>query len=67
MTPAERAAHIAQIARQREGLDRARNREQMPETAKILDQFTQVFGKLPSGKVWEGEHVREWGKRWWDK
>lgn len=67
MTPAERAAHMAEVARKREQSDRAKNRELMPETVKHLEQFQAAFGKLPSGRVWENGRTVEWGKRWWDK
>lgn len=67
MTPAERAAAIAIKARQREAKDKVRNRAEMPETAAHLDQFREVFGKLPAGRVWEGGRTVTWGDRWWDK
>jgi len=35
----------------------------MPETAKIIDAFVAVFGKLPSGRVTENGHTVTWGKR----
>lgn len=61
MTPAERAAQMALVARKREANNKVRNRAEMPKTAKIIDEFTQVFGKLPAGRVWEGGRTVEWG------
>jgi hypothetical protein len=70
MTPAERAAHMAVLARKREASDKVRNREQMPESSKHIDQFTRIFGKLPAGRVTENGRTVTWGnlnEPWWNK
>ena len=67
VTPAERAAHMAEVARKRQHRKRVENRAAMPESAHTVDEFTRVFGKLPAGRVWEDGRMVEWGNRWWDK
>ena len=70
MTPAERAAAMAIEARKREHRKRVENRAAMPESAKHIDEFTRVFGKLPAGRVTENGRTVTWGnlnEPWWNK
>ena len=64
---AEKAARIAGEARKKEHRQRVENRTAMPESAKIYDEFSRVFGKPKSGRMWENGRTTEWGNRWWDK
>jgi hypothetical protein len=43
--------------------ERERNRQQMPETTKVLDAFVAVFGKPAYVNVHENDRVVEAGRR----
>lgn len=59
--PAARALAIAARARENEAPSRDRNRERMPETARFVDEWRGVFGKLPYGRFTESGHTVTWG------
>lgn len=60
MTAAARAAAIAISARARVESDRERNRREMPEATRLMDELTAVFGK-PQWFRWTEGRTVEWG------
>ena len=60
MSPQERAKRIAETARANSGSEREKNRREMPETARILDELRSVFGKPSSFRFQEAGRVVEW-------
>lgn len=59
---AERAAAIAVSARARVESDRERNRRDMPEATRLMDELIAVFGKPQWCRWEEGKRTVEWGK-----
>jgi hypothetical protein len=58
---ADRAATIASLARVSLRSDRERNRREMPEATRIMDELTAVFGKPKWFRWTEGGRTVEWG------
>jgi hypothetical protein len=59
---AERAAAIAVSARARVESDRERNRRDMPEATRLMDELTATFGKPQWCRWTEAGRTVEWGK-----
>ena len=46
-----------------DGAVKRENRDAMPQSAKMIDAYVAVFGKLPSGRFTENGKTVEWGKK----
>jgi hypothetical protein len=59
--PAARALAIAARARESAEPTRERNRREMPEATRLMDEYTAVFGKPQWFRWAEGGRTVEWG------
>lgn len=60
--PAARALAIAARARESAEPTRERNRREMPEATRLMDELTAVFGKPQHMRWTEAGRTVEWGK-----